>query len=558
MPILKQNRRDFLAAFGSTALTTATAPAWAAAGDRTRHPNIVLIYADDLDFDEVPGYPAATMPCSYAHWRQDKPGIGEGPGLLMPTVERLLTQGTRFDRFYITSSVCTPSRYSLLTSRYASRCPSFVSRNPAGKHATIRWNTPVEKGDATLAKALRAAGYTTGMVGKWHNFPGLGGKLKDKHLPLDGDPRSPEIAAALAKRYGIAQQAVRDCGFDYAEAVHIGNTEHVHPKALQGHNPEWMAAEARTFIETNRAKPFFLYLPLSLPHGGYNTRWMLEADPLATAAGMLDALPDSDMPSRAEIIKRVKDAGLDQRQAMGTWLDECVGAVVRKLDQLKLSKDTLILFISDHQSRGKYTCYEGCRAPAVAYWPDRIPAGQVIRSICANIDVATTLLDLVKAKRPADMSDGRSFLPMLLGKPEPADWRQSILLEVGNTRAVVAQRWKYIANRVPPKIAQKMREDTAEAKRVGRRRMVGWDGKKNWHPWQQKKGGIVYNSDKLYPAYFAADQLYDLDADVLEQHNLAADPAQAAVLADMKQQLDRLVAPLPHTFGEFGKKKSQE
>ena len=558
MPTLKQNRRDFLTALGSTALATTLGPTWVGAADAKRQPNIVLIYADDLDFDEVPGYAAATMPCNYAHYRQGKSGVGKGPGLLMPTIERLLTQGARFDRFYITSSVCTPSRYGLLTGRYASRCPGFVARNPAGTHATIRWNTPLGKRDATLAKALQSAGYTTGMVGKWHNFPGLGGKLKDKRFPLDGDPREPELAAALAKRYRIAQQAVRDCGFDYAEAVHIGNTEHVHPKALQGHNPEWMAAEGRKFVEANRAKPFFLYLPLSLPHGGYNTRWMLQADPLATTSGMLDTPPDSDMPSRQEIIKRVKDAGLDQRQAMGTWLDECVGAVVRKIDQLGLGEDTLILFVSDHQSRGKYTCYEACRAPAVAYWPGRIPAGHVVKSVCANIDVAPALLDLAGGKRPAEMSDGHSFLPMLLGKPEPADWRQSILLEVGNTRAVVAKRWKYIANRVPEETAKKMSEDIVEAKRLGRRRMVGWDGAKNWHPWQQKKGGIVYNSDKLYPCYFDADQLYDLEADVLEQRNLAADPAHADVLADMKQQLDQLITPLPHTFGEFGKKKGQE
>ena len=81
--------------------------------------------------------------------------------------------------------------------------------------------------------------------------------------------------------------------------------------------------------------------------------------------------------------------------------------------------------------------------------------------------------------------------------------------------------------------------------------MVGWDGARNWHSWQQETGGIVYNSDRLYPCYFDPDQLYDLDADVLEQRNLAADPAHAGVLEQMKKHLRDLLAPLPHTFAEF-------
>ena len=96
-----------------------------------------------------------------------------------------------------------------------------------------------------------------------------------------------------------------------------------------------------------------------------------------------------------------------------------------------------------------------------------------------------------------------------------------------------------------------MADDAEEAARIGRRRMVGWDGAKNWHTWQQKTGGIVYNSDRIYPCYFDADQLYDLEADVLEQTNLAADPAYAEQLTSMKARLRGLLGPLPHTFEEF-------
>jgi arylsulfatase A-like enzyme len=223
---------------------------------------------------------------------------------------------------------------------------------------------------------------------------------------------------------------------------------------------------------------------------------------------------------------------------MATWMDDSVGAVLRALDGYGLARNTIVLFISDNPTRGKNTCYEGARVPALVRWPARVRPGARLHSLCANLDIGATLIEAAGGAAPADMRlDGRSFLAQLTGAPEPKDWRRHLLLEIHNSRAVVTRRWKYIANRVSPELAAKMR---AEASGPGPRTAF-WNG----------VGQNRFNADADFPAYFDADQLYDLDADLYERRNLAAQPGPSEVLADMKKRLVELLAPLPHTFGEF-------
>ena len=195
-----------------------------------------------------------------------------------------------------------------------------------------------------------------------------------------------------------------------------------------------------------------------------------------------------------------------------------------------------MLFISDNPTRGKNSCYEGARAPALMRWPERVKAGVKVDSLCANIDIPATLVEAAGGVAPGAMTlDGRSFLAQLTGKPEPAGWRTHLLLEIHNSRAVVTRRWKYLANRLTGKEAAAMR---AEAE-SGRPRTIGWNGQDHHN----------YNAERDFPAYFDADQLYDLESDVYERNNLAS--ARPAVLAEMRRRLSEALAPLPHTFGEF-------
>ena len=265
----------------------------------------------------------------------------------------------------------------------------------------------------------------------------------------EADPRDPAVARAIRARYERALAYLRDgFGWDFVDRVNIGNTEQTRPAAIRGQNLEWHTEGALDFLKQNHARPFFLYYPLPVPHGQYHN--LRKLNPLATAAGMLEKAPASQ-PSRESIYRRLKEAGIDERNAMATWMDDAVGAVLKALDDYKVAGNTMVLFISDNPSRGKNSCYEGARVPALVRWPGRVEAGSRVNTLCGNIDVGATLVEAAGGAAPADMRlDGRSFLPQLTGHPEPADWRREILLEVNNSRAAVGRRWKYIANRAQP------------------------------------------------------------------------------------------------------------
>jgi arylsulfatase A-like enzyme len=172
--------------------------------------------------------------------------------------------------------------------------------------------------------------------------------------------------------------------------------------------------------------------------------------------------------------------------------------------------------------------------PFFAVWPARIEPGTRCSSLCGNTDIAATLLEIAGGEPPEDIAlDSRSFLPMLLGEPEPEDWPESLLIEAGNTKAVVTKRWKYIANRVTPEIAQMMADRPGE---------VYWSGVDHHN----------YGTETHYPGYWEADQLYDLESDLYEQNNLVKSPAYCTVLPDLIKKMNEHISRLPHTFGEFG------
>ncbi|MEC9228658.1 MAG: hypothetical protein VYA21_07490 [Verrucomicrobiota bacterium] len=151
-----------------------------------------------------------------------------------------------------------------------------------------------------------------------------------------------------------------------------------------------------------------------------------------------------------------------------------------------------------------------------------------------NVDIAPTLIEVAGGTIPKDMSiDGCSFLTQLMSQAEPKDWRASMLIEAGNSRAIVTRDWKYIANRVPPKVAAKM---------AARPREVFWTGVDHHN----------YQTEKMYPAYWDADQLYDLNEDLYEQQNLSQHPDYQKQLVKMQKELQLVISTLPHTFGEFG------
>jgi len=514
------SRRQFLAA------TAAAYPAFAlGASPKARaanqdKPNVVVIYTDDQDFDQL------------GCW---------GGNVLTPNIDRLARQGTKLNRYYACSPVCTPSRYNALTGRFAARCLELQKQYPTDNPAFIRWNTFLSQGETTVAHLLKRAGYATGFVGKYHLFDN---EAAQQQIPPDADARDPEVKKKLRANYEMIRSIIRrHAGFDYVGAVYANNMHALSlPKSLQYHNAEWITAAALDFIKKNADRPFFLYMPTTLPHAPNPTE-SLNADPRITPLGYLDEAPDVQ-PSRKSVFERVKQAGLDPKTAGITWLDDSIGAVLDKLDELGLTENTLVIFASDHGSRrGKMTCYEAAaNTLCIIRYKGSIAPGRSIDKLTANIDIVPTILDAAGIKNPDMKIDGRSLLP-LLENPSNDNWRTSLYLEVTYTRAVVTDRYKYLAIRYPDHVRKQItpenrRQFNQEGTRLSTRSISG-------------PVTVRYGAANDFPGYYDYDQLYDLKNDPREQKNLAYDPAHKKTLGIMKSILKGYSADLPHDFAEF-------
>ena len=435
-----------------------------AAGNQQDKPNIILIYADDLDADEI-NYSADkinTWPTftgvkekgidSYTNTRSAK--------LLTPNIDALAENGIVLTRFYVNATVCTPSRYCLMTGRYATRGEELKDRFPEGTHATLDWSPGILRDESNIAKELRKNGYRTGIVGKWHNLP------NEANMPnIKREYRKPNPTLEEISQYETEVKEYYKAGMDYMSE---GMGWDVVDRMEWGNfivNMDWMCEGALKFIEDSQDEPFFLYLPLPVPHGQYHFAYndITSLNRRVCANGILDEAPDV-LPSDEDVLKRLEENGIPEENAMATQMDDYVGAVMDKLEELGLTENTLVIFTSDHGTRGKNSCYEGAaRMPFFAYWPAKIEPGTTSNSLIGSIDVTETLIEIAGGNVPQDMAmDSRSFLPQLLGEQEPSDWRKSLFIEAGNTRAVITQRWKYVANRVPPEIEEKMAERPGE------------------------------------------------------------------------------------------------
>jgi len=570
-------------------------------------PNIVLMYVDDLDFDQISVYDPAKFP-SYTGAKEtgnltalnpitaNQNGrflkVGEmswykDARMLTPNIQRLADEGVRLDRFYLTSSVCTPSRYSLLTGRYASRSPALLKECPPDTTPIVAWNSFLDPDEGNLAKDLKAAGYKTGLVGKWHisdyDIPdvdfsagfqshhaqaGTGGNLRPfqlvaSYFPPTTDYADPDVLREMKRIYdAMCRKVQQTSGFDVVDRLYYANYGGLPiPEHMKVHNLEWQTEGALEFIEQNKDNPFFLYFSITAPHGQYFEDWM-QKDWRATPEGMLTEHPKG-MPSRESVRQRVLAAGLPLQNSMSTWIDDSFGALLKKLDETGLADNTIVLFLSDHQSRGKLTAYEGHRAPGIIRWSGKIDPGSVEERIISNIDMRPSLLAAAGAAAPSDIIDGLNMFPdigkfdeyrlnllPMLGKN--VEWRESLLLETSYSRAIVSKHWKYIAHRPPQDVLDKMEADRIAAEAGDGRRHVGWSGRTT----PAASGlGVRFNADQDFPCYFDADQLYNLDDDVSEQCSLFGNPEYKTKTVELQKQLDEHLKKLPHAFGEFGKKK---
>ena len=372
-----------------------------------RAPNVILIVADDLGYGDLGAY---------------------GQRLIRtPNLDRMAREGVRFTDAYAPSPVCAPSRASLLTGLHQG-------------HARVRGNTnrknqrvPLRAEDVTVAEVLKAAGYRTGVVGKW----GL------------GEPGTTGVPGrqGFDYFYGYLNQTH---AHSYYPDYLWQNDERV---TLRGgtYSHDLLTREALAFVRREASGPFFLYLAYTLPHANNElTR--------ATGNGM-------EVPSDAPYSREPWTPQQRNYAAMVTRLDADVGELIRLLKEMDIDRETVVVFTSDNgpQDRGeggydqtlfdsngpfrglKRALYEGgIRVPLVVRGPGRVRAGATVAEPVTLCDLLPTAAALAGA-RPAGATDGVSLLPLLTGGRAP---RREFLSwefhEGGFAQAVRMGRWKAV------------------------------------------------------------------------------------------------------------------
>lgn len=514
--------------------------------EETRRPNIIFIMTDDQ---------SAIVPIpedsEFEFADGNKRGIQSHPfgfcgdsSVHTPIIDELAREGMIFTSAYVSSSVCSPSRYTTLTGRYAGRCEgkSFLGLHPAGEMTRVENNTELEEKRENLPRLLQQAGYRTGFVGKSH--------VIDHHLlrkqnweengliPYEqgADPKDPEVNSAMHNNHDFWAKRITDFGFDYANGIYAANLRELYNDSLNVHNIEWKNEAALQFIEQSGNEPFFLYYSEMVPHGP--APWIrrdgkyihgLDANPAFTGEGYVED-PFENMPERASIIKEVEEAGKDPDHAWLTWFDHAVGAVVEKLEEQGILDNTLIVVCSDHGNYnfGKSTVYQGgVRIPLMMYWPDGITPGSVYNELVQNIDFSPTFLELAGVDlTTVDPVDGVSLKKVLAGHTSPV--HEHLFFEIGFARGVMTKDWKYIAVRYDEKSSKEMEQGTV---------YTGWNGHTYTRPYYIRNSHLGYHAALLNPNYFQSDQLYNLQNDPREEDNIFEEnPEKATELREILRE----------------------
>jgi len=321
------------------------------------------------------------------------------------------------------------------------------------------------------------------------------------------------------------------------------------PRKLNTHNVEWMTQGALDFIDdaAKGDKPFLLYVADTVIHSP-NTHEIINHDTRYTPGGKLDKAPDCH-PPRSSVLERAKKAGLpiDRDPMAGMqfgmiMLDDQVKAIKDKLREHNLEDNTIVLFASDNSIYGKGSAYyQGAWEPLLIKWPGMIHPGTRVEQPASFVDVAPTLMAAAGIREPKGyITDGLNLLPAIIDNNKLD--RDAIYTELGYTRSVIKGKYQYLAFRLPDDMLQAMQDG---------KHKVALDH------WGRESHGFTRMNAPFKPCMFDPDQLYDLETDPFQRKNIAADPANAAILAEMKAELaeylTRFARPFPLDIPPFMK-----
>jgi len=364
--------------------------ALAPAALHARKPNVIVILTDDQGWGDL--------------------SLNGNTNLQTPRIDALARAGARFDRFYV-CPVCSPTRAEFLTGRYHPRS-GVVSTSAGGERADLD--------EMMIGQTFQAAGYATGAFGKWHN--GM------QH------PYHPN-ARGFDEYYGFCSGHWGN----YYDPVLEHNGRMVRGK---GFIIDDLTNKALEFIEQNRDKPFFAYIPYNTPHS-----------PMQVPDRWWNKFKDKDLAMRPTSKKRENLPHTRAALAMCENIDWNVGRILDRLDELKLANDTIVVYFCDNGPNGNRwnggmkgrkgsTDEGGVRSPLLVRWPGKIKAGKTVPQISAAIDLLPTLAELaevpVASRKPLD---GVSLKPLLLtrkdGWPERniySHWRGRVSLRTQRFR----------------------------------------------------------------------------------------------------------------------------
>lgn len=395
------NRRTFLKKAGLATAGFAVLPGCASARRRTkgkgRRPNVVLVMTDDQGYGDLRCHGNEVIDT--------------------PNLDKLHGRSIRLTDFHV-DPTCSPTRSSLMTGHYSTKTGvwhTIMGRSLLGAHET------------TMADVFSASGYETGIFGKWH--------LGDNY-PFR--PQDRGFGEVLIHGGGGVGQGPDYWGNDYFDDTYFHNGKE---EKFEGYCTDIWFDGALEFIEANKDRPFFCYVPTNAPHGPYNV---------------------AEKYSKPYLDKGVK-ANQANFYGMITNIDENMGRLMRRLEELGLEEETILIFMTDNGTSAgaaggmkgkKGSEYEGGhRVPFFVRWPGGgLTGGKDIGTLSAHIDVLPTLIDLCGLKKPTGVKfDGASLALLLNGKADrwpdrtllvhsqridhPQKWRKS---------AVMTQRWRLV------------------------------------------------------------------------------------------------------------------
>ena len=368
-----------------------------------KQPNVVIMFMDDMGYADIGPFGAKDYPT--------------------PNLDRMAKEGRKFTDFYVTQAVCSASRAGLLTGCYNVRVGILGALGPK---STIGLNPE----EVTIAEICKQKGYATACYGKWHL-----GHLK-KFLPMQhgfddyfGLPYSNDM---WPYHPGVLHLPMKERLKRWPNLPLIDGNEVINP-AVTGKDQEELTTQytdrAVSFIEKNKEKPFFIYVPHSMVHV-----------PLYVS----------------DKFKGKSGAGLFGDVMME--VDWSVGQIMKALRKHDLEKDTLFVFTSDNGPwlnygdhagsaaplrEGKGTMFDGgCKEPTLAWWPGTIPANSVCKEPVMTIDLLPTIAGLIDAKLPDHRIDGKDVWP-LFTENEAKSPQEAYYFYYGNQLQAVRQgKWK--------------------------------------------------------------------------------------------------------------------